>query len=167
VSREPDGAGPPADAPPADALPADALLALPPDAVRTGEPDTVELLAAALRADSSDLATYERVFFASLAESLPAGVVDIDRERSMSDRLAGRPGRPTAIRVRLGDETLEIAAGRGGPVARIARDVRGVTISRREVSFNDWSRRLAELLEQLAVENAATRAALARLLGTT
>jgi hypothetical protein len=130
-----------------------------------GEAERVALLAAALRADSTDLATYERVLFSSLADSLPAGVVEVDRDRSMSDRVAGRPGRPVAIRVRLGGETLELASGRGAPVARIARDVRGVTISRREVSVGEWTVRLAQLLSQLARENAATRDALARLLG--
>lgn len=130
------------------------------------EAPTVELLAAALRADTSDLEVYERVLFTSLAASLPAGAVEVERARSMSDRVAGRPGRPTAIRVHLADETLEIVAGRGALVARIARDVRGVTISRREVSVADWSLRLAELLEQAARESAATREALARLLGT-
>jgi len=131
------------------------------------EPEGVELLAAALRADSADLAVYERVLFASLAQSLPEGVVEVERARSMSDRVAGRPGRPIAIRVRLADETLEIVEGRGALSARIARDVRGVTISRRDVTIAEWSLRLAQLLEQVAQDSAATRDALARLLGTT
>jgi hypothetical protein len=129
--------------------------------------DTVDLLVAALRADSSDLATYERVLFASLEDSLPPGVVEIDRNRSMSDRVAGRPGKPTAIRVRLGDETLELESGRSAPIARIAKVVRGVVISRKEVTVGEWTVRFAQLLQQLAKENAATRDALARLLGTT
>ncbi|MDA8290410.1 MAG: hypothetical protein M0Z33_01840 [Actinomycetota bacterium] len=129
-----------------------------------GAVTTVEMLAAALRADATDLAVYERVLFSSLAESLPPGVVEVERSRSVSDRMAGRPGRPTAIRVRLADETLEIAEGRGAPSARIARDVRGVTISRRDVTIAEWSVRLAELLEQVARDSASTREALARLL---
>ncbi len=131
------------------------------------DPAGVEMLAAALRADRTDLATYERVLFASLADSLPAGAVDVQRERSMADRVAGRPGKPSAIRVHLGDETLEIAERRGTLTASVARDVRGVTISRRDVTLSEWSLRLAELLEKVASESAATRQALARLLGTT
>ncbi|HUY30046.1 MAG TPA: hypothetical protein VMV02_03530 [Acidimicrobiales bacterium] len=136
------------------------------EAATPAEPDGVETLAAALRADAADLEVYERVLFASLAQSLPDGVVEVERVRSMADRVAGRPGRPTAIRVRLADETLEIVAGRGSPSARIARDVRGVTISRREVTITEWSLRLAQLLEQVARDSAATRDALERLLGT-
>lgn len=130
------------------------------------EPEGVDMLAAALRADRMDLASYERVLFSSLADSLPAGVVEIQRERSMADRVAGRPGRATAIRVRLAGESLEIAERRGVLAASIAREVRGVTISRRDVSVAEWSHRLAELLEAAAAESASTRAALARLLGT-
>jgi len=85
----------------------------------------------------------------------------------MSDRVAGRPGKPTAIRVRLGDETLELESGRSAPIARIAKVVRGVVISRKEVTVGEWTVRFAQLLQQLAKENAATRDALARLLGTT
>jgi hypothetical protein len=130
------------------------------------EPAGVDMLAAALRADRMDLASYEKVLFSSLADSLPAGVVEVQRERSMSDRVAGRPGKATAIRVRLAGESLEITERRGVLVASIAREVRGVTISRRDVTVAEWSHRLAELLEAVANESASTREALARLLGT-
>ncbi len=125
----------------------------------------VDLLAAALRSGAQDLSSYERVLFKSLAESLPAGVVEVRRERSMADRVAGRPGRATAISVHLGDETLEIAERRGSTVASVARDVRGVTISRREVSLAEWSEHLAEQLARFAEKNSAARDAILRLLG--
>ena len=37
-------------------------------------------------------------------------MVEVDRERSMKDRMAGREGRATSIRIRLGDRTLELVA---------------------------------------------------------
>lgn len=128
--------------------------------------ESIDLLAAALRSDGSDLASFERVLFSTLADSLPAGVVEVDHNRSMSDRVAGRPGTPTAIRIHLGGETLELSSGRHAPIARIAKEVRGVVISRKEVTLDEWTTRFAELLAQLAQQNAATRDALARLLGT-
>src|SRR6185437_10796990 len=75
--------------------------------------DQVALLAAALRADASDLATYERVLVGSLQETSPPGCVEVDRERSLSDRVAGRPGTPRAIRISLGEVKLELTMVKG------------------------------------------------------
>lgn len=127
--------------------------------------DDVALLAAALRADVGDLATYERVLVATLADSLPSGCVEVDRDRSLSDRLANRPGTVRAIRVTLGDQTLELAQQRARLVGTLARSVRGVAISRRELPLDAWSTALAAALSNFAQESAAARAALERLLG--
>ena len=54
---------------------------------------SLEMVAAALRADSADVAIYAQVLTSSLGESLPPGCVTVDRQRSMSDRMHGRPGR--------------------------------------------------------------------------
>ncbi len=135
------------------------------DAEALGVVGSVDLLAAALRADASDLESYERVLVATFADSLPAGMVEIDRERSLGDRMAGRPGKVAAIRVRLGESTLELRSGRGGMTGVLARGVRGVTISRQEVPVAEWTRLLAEHLQALAAQNAEARAALGRLLG--
>jgi len=43
--------------------------------------------------------------------------------------------------------------------------VRGVVISRQEVSVGEWTRLLAQHLTKVATENAEARAALAKLLG--
>jgi translation initiation factor IF-1 len=131
------------------------------------ESDTsvVDLVAAAIRADTSDLDVYHRVLSATVSEMLPAGMVEVDRERSMKDRMAGRDGRATSIRIRLGDRTLELAAQHGRLVATSAREVRGVVISRQEVSVAEWTQQLAQYLAQLAAENADARLALSKLLG--
>jgi hypothetical protein len=127
---------------------------------------TVDMLAAALRADTSDLDIYERVLVATFADALPAGMVEIDRERrSFADRRAGREGKVVAIRIRLGETTLELRSGRGGLTGLLARGVRGVTISRQEVPVAQWTQLLAEHLHALAVQNAQARAALGKLLG--
>jgi hypothetical protein len=131
------------------------------------EPDDVEALAAALSARSADLDVYARVLTTSLAEALPEGMVVVERDRSLSDRMAGRPGTVRLLRVEAGPATLELARGRGGvPVARVARAVRGVVISSKEVPIEEWVQALADHLAARARESAAARAALARLLGT-
>jgi hypothetical protein len=132
----------------------------------TPEPDDVQALAAALRADSADLDVYARVLTTSLADALPEGMVSVERDRSMGDRVAGRPGVVRSLRVDTGETTLELGRGRGGvPVARIARAVRGVVISSKEVPIETWVQALADHLAARARESAAAREALARLLG--
>jgi hypothetical protein len=131
------------------------------------EPYDVELLAAALRADSADLDVYARVLTTSLAQALPAGMVTVEYDRSLSDRMAGRAGTVRVLRVDTGESSLELGRGRGGvPVARVARAVRGVVISSKEVPIEAWVQALADHLAIQAKESAAARAALARLLGT-
>jgi hypothetical protein len=127
--------------------------------------DEVALLAAALRAETNDLATYERVLVASLSETLPPGTVEVDRDRTMSDRIAGRPGSPRAIRIHLGETTLELTVTKGRLVGTVGRSVRGVAISRREVPLGEWATSFAEALSAFANESADARAALERLLG--
>jgi len=52
----------------------------------------------------------------------------------------------------------------GVPVGQARQKVRGVTISSREVSLDEWTRLLATGLAKRAKESAAARAALQRLL---
>jgi hypothetical protein len=132
----------------------------------TAQPDDVDALAAALRADATDLDIYARVLTEALEDALPAGMVAVDRDRSLADRLAGRPGRVSGIRISAGDWELSLAASRThGVTAHVRQLVRGVAISNREVEVEEWTRLLARALAQRAEESNAARQALARLLG--
>lgn len=130
-----------------------------------GEPSVVDMVAAALRADAADLDSYHRVLSSTVAEMLPVGMVEVERERSVKDRMSGREGRATRISVHLGELTLELATRHGGLVATASRAVRGVVISRQEVTVGEWTRLLAQHLAKVATENAEARAALGKLLG--
>jgi len=139
-----------------------------PPAVRGGDDAAadVDALAAALRADSTDLDIYARVLTVSLSEALPAGMVEVQREVSLRDRMAGRPGVVRSVRIKLGDISLELDRGHGdAPIAREARAVRGVVISSKEITVDEWTRHLADHLAERARDSAAARAALAKLLG--
>jgi hypothetical protein len=126
----------------------------------------IDMLAAALRADVADLDVYARVLTNSLAAALPEGMVLIERDPSLRDRLAGRPGSVTSIRLDFGELGLELRPRRGGePSARAVRVVRNVVISTRDIGLDEWSRLLAENLAQRASESAAARQALGRLMG--
>ena len=126
----------------------------------------VELLAATLRADSSDVAAFTRVVVSTLADTLPPGLVEVEHKRSVADRLAGRDGTPVAVRARFETRELELRQGRAGVESEIRTVVRGVVLSRRSVSVSEWTRALAEELTALAAHSADARTALARLLGT-
>ena len=128
-----------------------------------GDALSFDRVAAALRADSADVAVYARVLTDSLGDALPEGVVTVHRERSMSDRMRGRPGEVAKITVRLGDQMLTLAVRRGQPVAEICREVRGVVLSRRPVPVTEWAAELARALVAYADQNAQAAQVLRRL----
>ena len=68
---------------------------------------------AALRLDSGDAAIYASVLTKSLSEALPPGYVTVERERSMSDRMHGRPGEVSKVEVKLGDQVMTLAVKNG------------------------------------------------------
>jgi hypothetical protein len=130
------------------------------------EPDdalSLEMVAAALRADNADAAIYARVLTNSLSEALPPGYVTVERERSMSDRMKGRPGEISKVVVKLGDQVMTLAVRGGQPTAEICKEVRGVVLSRQPVPLQQWASALASALVDHAAGNAAAAAALRRL----
>ena len=126
----------------------------------------VQMLAAMLRTDRNDVASYARVLTGTLGDALPPGVVDVEYDRSMGDRMAGRPGRAVKLTMHGADRELELAEGRHGAVqAQSRKVVGGVVISRKEIGIDEWVRQFAEELTAQAAQNAAARQALASLLG--
>jgi hypothetical protein len=124
------------------------------------------MLAAALRADVADLDVYARVMTRTLAEALPRDMVTVERERTWSDRLAGRPGTVTLVSIHTATGDLELSARQDrAPKASIAYRVGEMVVARREVSVTEWVHLLAQELHARAEDSAAARAALARLLG--
>jgi hypothetical protein len=130
------------------------------------EPDeslSLEMVTAALRMDSADVAVYTRVLTQSLSEALPADYVTVERERSMSDRMHGRPGEISRIVVRLGDQVMTLSVRKGQPIAEICREVRGVVLSRESVPLQQWAGTLASALVAHAESNAKAAEALRRM----
>lgn len=130
------------------------------------EPDdelSLEMVTAALRMDSADVAVYTRVLSKSLSEALPPDYVTVERERSMSDRMRGRPGEISKVAIRLGDQLMTLAVRNGQPSAEICREVRGVVLSRQNVPLQQWASALASALVQHAEDNAQAAEALRRL----
>jgi hypothetical protein len=124
---------------------------------------SLEMVAAALRMDSTDVAVYARVLTKSLSETLPPDCVTVERERSVSDRMRGRPGEISKITVKLGDQVMTLAVSKGQPVAEICKVVRGVVLSRDNVPLQQWAGTLAGALVAHAESNAQAAAALRRM----
>ena len=124
---------------------------------------SLDMVTAALRADSADVTLYTRVLTKSLGEALPSEWVTVDRDRSMSDRMHGRPGQVSKITVRLGDRVMTLGIQRGTPVAEVCSEVRGVVLSRTPVPLGVWAEELAKALVAHAEQNAEAARALRRL----
>jgi hypothetical protein len=125
----------------------------------------VQLLAAMLRADQAEVASYARVLSGALAAALPPGMVDLGYHRTVGDRLAGRPGRVIRVVVHGENRDLQLREGRGGQVeAELHQVVRGVVISRRSINVDEWLQALAEDITRAAARDTAARVALERLL---
>ncbi len=124
---------------------------------------SLDMVTAALRADSADVNLYAQVLTKSLGEALPPEWVTVDWERSMSDRMHGRPGQVSKITIRLGDRVMTLGIRRGVPVAEVCSEVRGVVLSRQQVQLAVWAEELARALVAQAEQNAEAAAALRRL----
>jgi hypothetical protein len=127
------------------------------------ESPSFDMVAAALRADSSDIAIYARVLTESLGDSLPPGCVTVNRDQSVGDRMRGRPGQVSKITVRLGDQVMTLSVQRGAPVAEICHEVRNIVLSRQQVPLEKWAAELARALVTHAEQSAATAQALRKL----
>jgi hypothetical protein len=122
-----------------------------------------DLVAAALRADSADVAIYARVLTESLSEALPPECVTVERERTMADRMRGRAGEVSKVVIRLGDQVMTLSVRNGQPAAEICREVRGVVLSRQPVPLQEWTAALAGALVAHAERNAVAARALRKL----
>jgi hypothetical protein len=118
-----------------------------------------------LTGDGEDVASLTRVLTGALADALPAGVVEVDYDRSAGDRLRGRPGVPKAVRIDLGDTVLSLSqSDRGRTDPQILHRVRGVVLTRRTVPITEWIETLARGVQDRARDDEQARAALSRLL---
>src|SRR5450755_317084 len=119
----------------------------------------LDLLAASLRADSSDLSAFVESLAAKLEEVMPARV-RVDRRRS---GLTG-PKRVRRITVDADDERLELEADKGAITARRARLSAGIVLKNETLETDEWMAALGEALASEARRSASTRQALERLL---
>ena len=120
------------------------------------EPLQVEMLAASLRADTTDLKVFLEVLATKLIGSLPHQT-QVLRHSS----LFSREHPVKEIVVTLGDYQYRVTRERQGPITSFrAKVVRGIVLKTEQISMEQWIGELAEGLVQAAAESAQTRAAL-------
>ncbi len=120
-----------------------------------------DLLAASLRADARDTATFLEVLAGKLEEALP-GAVSVRR----SGGLFHRERSVHELTVTLGEWRLRLAARPGG-VPRAEREhlVRGVSLKSDDVDLDVWIDALAQALSAHARSGSTAAASLQRFLG--
>lgn len=116
-----------------------------------------DVLAASLRADSSDLTTFVEVLATKLEGALP-GATRVER-----GGLFG-PKRVKRITVELGDERFDLTATGGKVEPMRASAVRGIVLKREPLSLDRWIEELSRRLAAEATESEQARLALQRLL---
>jgi hypothetical protein len=120
----------------------------------------VDMLAASLRASSSDLTVFVEVLADKLAAALP-GRVDVARR---STRFLGKQKRVERLQCDLGGQRFLLEARDGVVETRRATAVRGVVLKTEELSLSEWLDGLARELANEARTSEQARLALQQLL---
>ena len=124
------------------------------------EPLQVEMFAASLRADTTDLNVFMEVLASKLAGSLP-NQTQVTRHSS----LFAREHPVKEILVTLGDYQYRIARERQGPLLTSrAKVVRGIVLKTDQIPMEQWINELAESLAYEATRSAQAHTALERFL---
>lgn len=134
-----------------------------PHAIATGAEAggmSVELLAASLRASSSDLKAFIEVLADKLEDALPGRVRIVRR----SARFLGKQKRVEGLQCELGDQRYLLAAREGVVEARRGVAVRGVVLRTEELQLGEWLDALARDLVTEAGKSERAQLALQQLL---
>jgi hypothetical protein len=119
----------------------------------------IDLLAASLRADSSDLRAFVEALAVKLEEAVPAAVsVQRRREGMFGPKLVQR------ITLDAGDQRLELRAQGAAIQTRCARLSGGIVLKSDELGTDAWLEALGQALLVEAQRSQITRQALQRLL---
>jgi hypothetical protein len=119
----------------------------------------LDLLAASLRADTSDLGAYVESLAAKLEEALP-GRVRVERRRG---GLLG-PRTVRSISLDAGDQRMTLVHHGGALQASVARLSGGIVLKNEALGTEEWVAALGQVLAAEATRSESTRRALERLL---
>jgi hypothetical protein len=123
--------------------------------------DDLDLAAAGLRADHADLAVSVEVIAAKLEQALP-GIAAVERHRVGGFRSKRQEVRGIALN--LGDEQFELRRDAQNVRCTRHKVVRGITLSRQELSITEWVNEIVAGLSRSAAVSEQDRIALEGLL---
>ncbi len=119
----------------------------------------IDLIAASLRADSTDVGTFVEALAVKLEEAVPGSVtVERRREGMFGPKLVRR------IAVDAGGQRLELRRSSAGIETKCSRLSGGIVIKNEDVDTDTWLHALGEALAVQARRSETTRQALERLL---
>jgi hypothetical protein len=119
-----------------------------------------DLVAASLRADTSDLEIFVEALAVKLAESFP-GYVKVERRRGLKPG----PRAVTRISAVLGDDGFELEHDSGTILCRQRAIVRGIALRSEELELGPWIDALSRALLVEAGRSERGRDSLRQLLG--
>jgi hypothetical protein len=119
----------------------------------------IDLVAASLRADTSDLRAFVEALAVKLEEAVP-GAVTVERRR---DGMFG-PKQVRRIALDASGQRLELRADGTSVQTRCARLSGGIVLKNEDVPTDEWLRTLSKALAEQARSSLTTRQALERLL---
>jgi len=123
--------------------------------------EVFDLPAAALRADGAELAMSIELLASRLEQALPQ-ITLVERRKVGGFRSKRREVQ--RIAVSLGEEQLELRRADAGVHCTLHKVVRGITLSRQELSMADWIDELNDAVARSAEVSEKDRLALGKLL---
>ena len=117
-----------------------------------------DMVAASIRADARDLGTFLEALAVKLESSLP-GLVRVEREGGLFKK--EHPVK--AIRVQLEDKFFDVYRSATGLEARIAHQVRVITLKNERTQLDAWISELSHHLARHATTSAEARSALEKM----
>lgn len=129
----------------------------------------VQLLAAALRDDARDLSLYAGFVLTTLTtltSALPPEVVEVERHRSLAEKVRGQEGTVVGVTVRLEDRRWTLHRDRVGaaPQATVCHEVNGIVLSTDRLALDAWAAQVAAAVVRVAGATAGSRDALEQML---
>lgn len=117
-----------------------------------------DMLAASIRADARDLATFLDALAVKLESALP-GMVRVEREGGLFKK--EHPVR--AIRVQVEDKLFDVYRSAAGIESQLAHQVRGIVLKNERMQLDAWIAELSHHLARHATTSAEARAALEKM----
>ncbi len=121
-----------------------------------GDANDVNALAASLRSHGQDASLYAGMLLNTLVSALPPHILTVERERGLRLLRRGQAAAVTAVTIEVGDRRFQLRRPEptAVPTATVEHVVRGIVLSRDELSLTEWVEALGRELTLAAAKDA-------------